>query len=118
MKLGPLLLFLALFVGPPLLSALGRWLRQQIAEAGGGRGLDETLPDPVRALEQAPPPRRPPLPQPSAPAPAAVTTAPARSSVTVPAPRRLLEGLGSPSDLRRSVVVATLLGPCRALDPH
>jgi hypothetical protein len=120
LKIGPLLLLIALAVAPSLLSALGRWLRQQIEETGGGRQFDEPLP--AVARKHSDQTRRPRV-KPAAPAPAAVTVpvAPAAPSVPVPAPpprRAMWEGLGSPRDLRHGIVLAALLGPCRALDPR
>jgi hypothetical protein len=120
LKIGPLLLLIALAVAPSLLSALGRWLRQQLEEASGGRRLDEAPPAVARKPEQQ---RRRPRVQPAAPAPAVATqpVGPAAPSVPVPAPparRAMLEGLRSPRDLRHSIVVAAVLGPCRALDPR
>jgi hypothetical protein len=120
LKIGPLLFLIALAVAPSLLSALGRWLRQQVEEAGGGRQLDELPPAVARKHKEG---TRPPRVQPAAPAPAAVMVpaAPPAPSVPVPAAparRAMLEGLRSPRDLRHSIVVATVLGPCRALDPQ
>jgi hypothetical protein len=120
LKIGPLLFLIALAVAPSLLSALGRWLRQQLEEAGGGRLLDQPPLGPGQGHgEQTPRPRA----LRTAPAPPAVTVtvAAAQPSVPTPAPppgRAMLQGLRNPRDLRHSIVVAAVLGPCRALDPQ
>jgi hypothetical protein len=117
LKIGPLVFLLALMFLPSLFSALGRWLRQQIAEASAREKLAEVPPVSGQAREHAHRPRRPSLPPPPSPAPPPAVLV--RRAVPAPAPTRArLEGLGSPRDLRHSIVVATLLGPCRALDPH
>jgi len=103
---GEQLLFLALFVLIPLLNALARLLRKR-------RPAPPVLDEPVAAL---PPPRvLHPVPEP-APPPARVTRAEPAVVQVVERRRRVPYRLRS-ADVRRGMVLMTILGPCRALEP-
>ena len=75
------------------------------AAAEQEEGLEDIWGRPV-----APPPA-PPAPIETAPAPRAASAAP------VPPPRAAHTLFRTPQDLRHAIVVMTILGPCRALDP-
>jgi hypothetical protein len=112
------LVFLALFLLFALLNLIVRLFRERAAKP------PDTAPPPLRR----PPPPRPPEPlarpaparvaQPPAPAP--VVPGPAAPALAAPAAaparRRPRARLGGPRDLRRAVVLMTVLGPCRALE--
>ncbi len=110
------IVLLAIFLLVGLVNAIVRW-RQQSREAP---------PEPA-----PPPPRREPPPRPAelpprirvtVPLPAASVPAARRPPVPVPAPRTpprrrpVHRWLGRRADVRRAIVVMTVLGPCRALE--
>jgi hypothetical protein len=75
-----------------------------------------TLPGPSPAPARAPAARRPATAAPaSAPAPPTPPAVPAGTG-PVRRSRRASVRLGGPRDLRRAIVLATVLGPCRALE--
>lgn len=106
------LVLIAVFVLIPLLSVLGRWLRER---AGKTRPRGPGPPAPVTEVTPPPlglPPRarrvEPVLPAarlPRTAPPAAVDRRPRASAL-----------LGGPAGMRRAVVAMTILGPCRALE--
>ena len=90
-------------------------------------------PEPAKppTLEQRPmpvPPRQPGLPLHGLPAAAAKETTPPRLAPVLAAaaltvrpsvrPRLVVAGLRTTAALRRSIVLMTILGPCRAIDPQ
>jgi hypothetical protein len=101
----------------PLLSALGPWLRKQLEELEHRAAAEAT--------RAAGPPVSVSVRQPVAPEATVKVAArpsaarpPRPAAVRVPAPRRTaLAGLGSRRELRRSMVLMAILGPCRALEP-
>lgn len=111
------LLFLALFVAIGLFNVIGRWLKRKMEE---------------QARQNAPPEppvgRVPPIEVPERPArrlrmPAPPPEEGVMPAVRVPARRAAVRGaaripsrLGGQADLRRAIVLMSVLGPCRALD--
>jgi hypothetical protein len=125
-RLSPeLLIFLLLFLAIPLLNLLAQWARRRLERQ---RPAAWEAPDQLAPPRPEEPPRRIPRPvlppgarveglreiEPSRPARVAV-----RPAVEVPLPARSPRGrrppLGGPVALRRAVVLAAILGPCRAL---
>ncbi len=102
------LLFLVLFVLIPLFNILRRVLTKR----------PPPVPAPVR-VEPMPalPPRRELLPVPALAHPPARETTAERRPAPVAEPRRRKPYLHS-SDVRRGIVIMTILGPCRALEPE
>jgi hypothetical protein len=109
------LVLLALFLLAGLISAIVRWLRQR-PEAP----RPEPDPEPTRASRTRELPRaarvRAPVPPPEPAVPA-----PRRMPAAAPDPHarrrpRVHPRLGGHTDLRRAIVVMTVLGPCRALE--
>jgi hypothetical protein len=105
------LLFLVLFVLIPLVNLLARWLRKRVPEP------------PIPAPERREP--IPILPRPTvlSPVPALAPQHPRATSaerlpdqpLARPAQRRTRL---SPREVRRGIVLMTILGPCRALEPR
>lgn len=104
------LLFVALFAVVALANLIARWLKArrerrppaETEEIDQVRAMPRRLPP--RVVITAPEARRPPTP-----APTDTTTPP----VARPARRLPRLRLGGPSDLRRAIVLMTVLGPCR-----
>ena len=104
------LLFLVLFVLLPLLNMLRKALRNRrpappVPEAGRVEPMPVRRPPPM-VLHPVPELVRP---------PARATTAERRPVQAAEQRRRTAF---SPSDIRRGIVIMTLLGPCRALEPE
>jgi hypothetical protein len=107
------LLFFALFLVVALANLIARWIaaraeRRRRAEAKDRGEIARQLRRPPRRRE-APPPEPAWIPPPPRP----VTAEPARRA---PARRRRVR-LGAAPDLRRAIVLMTVLGPPRALEP-
>ncbi|HUG54590.1 MAG TPA: hypothetical protein VMR21_13365 [Vicinamibacteria bacterium] len=115
MRIGQFIFLALLLLGPPLLSVIGRWLKRQMAEAEGRGEAASSPPEGRRKREGGEKPHRgSEAPHIAAPVPAVAPPARAPAS----APRRpALPGLRSPRELRHSIVVAAVLGPCRAMEP-
>lgn len=114
MSFDTLVVLVVFFLLPPLLSVLGPWLRKRLEALE--QGLNQRVDGPPRSI-------------PVGHAAAPVATRAAMAPQVSPAGARSAEmrtfsgrsaamaGLGSRSQLRRSMVLMTVLGPCRALDP-
>jgi hypothetical protein len=107
------LLLLAIFLLVPLLNLTARWLRRRLARHAPPSREAEAVaeqagaPPPPRSRRgtagPGPPPEQPRRRPPPAP--------------PAPGPRRRPGALGGPRGLRRAIVMMTILGPCRALEP-
>jgi len=104
------LLFLFLFVLIPLFNVLRKVLRKRQPAPP----LPETRP--VESMPALPPPRKL-HPVPALVHPPARATTAERRPAPVAEPRRRRPYL-APSDVRRGIVIMTILGPCRALEPE
>ncbi len=132
-KSGSELLFLALIIGGFMLfnyfaQQLAKKAREQQEAEKAARGQQEG----EAAEASAPPPEdaplediwgRTPAPLPAAPAPvpAPVARAEPEARAAPPRPSRKRTGtrlFRTRKDLRHAVVLMTVLGPCRALEPH
>jgi hypothetical protein len=103
---GEQLLFIVLFVLIPLFNVLAKLLRKR----------RPAPPVPEERVTALPPPRvLHPVPAPS-PLPARVTRAGPAEVQAVERRRRVPYRLRS-TDVRRGIVLMTILGPCRALEP-
>lgn len=91
----------------PLLSFLGRWMKRR---AESRAPVEEP---PARVRERA---RLPVARPPAARAPERLSPRSEPPVMVTPPRRRRRSVLGSPRDLRRAIVVMTVLGPCRALE--
>lgn len=123
------LILLALFVLLPLLERLVRHVRERNRPTPQPthRGPLPTSP-PAARVPREPTPPIPPLPalegdrfdmHQTAPAREAVTPATTASSGPRRGRRRVVSAvLRTRLDLRRAITAATILGPCRALDPY
>jgi len=106
------LLFFALFVVIALANLIARALKARLARR---QAAETEQPRPVREIPRRLPPRvviTAPEWRPPTTAPTAITTPP----VARPVRRRPRLRLGGPPDLRRAIVLMTVLGPCRALE--
>jgi hypothetical protein len=103
------LLFIALFVLVPLFNFLAKVLRQRRRPAAPIPQAEEPG-EPVTAL----PPPRVLLPVPEPPRPSA--RPPRAPAVLVVERRRRAPYRLRPADVRRGLVLMTILGPCRALE--
>ncbi|MDH4173473.1 MAG: hypothetical protein OEZ09_09230 [Betaproteobacteria bacterium] len=128
-KSGSELLFLGLIIAGFLLfnyvaQKLAKKAREHQEAEKAARGQQES----ETADAWAPPPEdaplediwgRTPAPPPAAPAPVARVEAEAPVAPPRPSPRRSGTRLfRTRKDLRHAVVLMTVLGPCRALEPH
>jgi hypothetical protein len=123
-KSGSELLFLGLIIaGFMLFNYLSQRLakkareQQEAAEASAPPPEDEPLED-IWARAPAPPPAAP-APPLAAPAPIARTVPAPHATPPAPSRRRPAARLfRTRKDLRHAIVLMTVLGPCRALEPH
>jgi hypothetical protein len=95
----------AVFLVAWLLSLFLSYLRQR-AQSEAQREVDRKAP-PVLPRESAPPPPRV-MASRASPLPVV--------SPLVDRPQRIPSRLGSPREVRRGIVLMTILGPCRALE--
>jgi hypothetical protein len=107
------ILFLALFLLVVLVNLVARWLR--------GRGERRPRVEAERPREIREGPRRVP-PRPAVPTPE-ISRAPAPVAAPAPAPPAPVRRpprfrLGGVADVRRGIMLMTVLGPCRALEPE
>ncbi|MGH7334783.1 MAG: hypothetical protein ACREKS_18970 [Candidatus Rokuibacteriota bacterium] len=104
------LLFLVLFVLIPLINVLRRVLRKRPTPPVPEAVRAESMPalPPPRVLQPVPEFARPP----------ARATAAERRPAEVAEQRRQTPYRFSPSAVRRGIVLMTILGPCRALEPE
>jgi hypothetical protein len=122
------LLLLAAFLLVGLVNYLVRWLQRRSEEAEAPPEDAPRVPAPrevppvvVRerpdvVVTPLPPRARVRLPEPVVAIPPPPRPEPARPAA-VAARRRLHPLLGRPTDLRHAIVLATVLGPCRAQEP-
>lgn len=107
------LLFFALIVVVALANLIARWLKARMERR---RAVETKEPEQVREVPRRLPPRvvvsAPEARRPPAPGPIAAPTPPLPRPVRRP-PRFRLD---RPTDLRRAIVLMTVLGPCRALE--
>jgi hypothetical protein len=103
------LLFLVLFVLLPLLNMLRKALRKRRLPAPPVPEAGRAEPRPVRPAPMV----LPPVPELARPPPRART---AERRPVQAAERRRTDF--SPSHIRRGIVLMTILGPCRALEPE
>jgi len=104
------LLFFALFVVVALANLIARWLKARMQRR---QAAETEQPRPVREIPRRLPPRvvitAPEAWRPPTTAPTAITTPPLARPVRRPPRLRL----GGPPDLRRAIMLMTVLGPCR-----
>lgn len=119
-KSGSELLFLALIIAGFMLfnyvaQRLAKAAReQQEAEAAVGASVPPPEDEPLEDIWG-----RVPVPPPAAPAPVARAEPQARAAPPRPLPRRAGARLfRTRKDLQHAIVLMTVLGPCRALEPH
>lgn len=119
------LILLALFVLLPLIERLVLAARRRRERAMAERPEAEMELPPFMVPEERPLPvvMPPPLPPAASARPKPVTATPRRRAPQQPsvvAARARAASVGSPyrRDLRRAVVMAAVLGPCRALSPY
>jgi hypothetical protein len=123
------LILLAFFVLLPLLQQLLAQARERNRPTPQPADLGPLpTPPPAARVPREPPPPIPPLPalegdrfdmHQAAPAREAVTPATSASSGPRRGRRRVVSAvLRTRLDLRRAITAATILGPCRALDPY
>jgi len=122
-KSGSELLFLGLIIAGFMLfnyvaQRLAKKAREQQAAAAAQPAADAEAPprgdEPLEELWG-----RVPAPRPAAPEPVAPPAAAAHAAPPVPSRRRSGARLfHTRRDLRQAIVVMTVLGPCRALEPH
>lgn len=108
-----------------LAGAIAQWLKARREQQSRPRAETEPR-EPVRELEERLPPRVRTIPAEVSRRPRAALAVPAErppSAVAAAAPvrplparRRARVSLGGAADLRRAVVLMTVLGPCRALE--
>jgi hypothetical protein len=112
------LIFLAIFVMLPLAQVLFRWVQRRLREAGrpadggAGGGAEPVVPARPGTTRELPRAAAAPVRPPVSPAalPAAAPAAPARRG-------RFRGPLGGRRDLRRAIVLMTILGECRGAAP-
>jgi hypothetical protein len=124
-KSGSELLFLALIIGGFMLF---NYVAQQLAKKAREQQQAAQAEAPPAAEEEAPPPGdeplediwgRAPVTPPAAPAPVARTAPKPQAAPPLPSRRRSGARLfRTRKDLRHAIVLMTVLGPCRALEPH
>ena len=105
------ILLLLAFILLPLLNLLFQRIKRRVESETPAEEPVASVPRPPRAT--------PPYPSPSRPAGDRGRRLESQA-LAVPARRRRFNKnslFGTPRDLRRAIVLMTLLGPCRALDP-
>lgn len=107
-------LFFAIFIAVGLFNLLGRWLKRRMEEQARQNAPAEPRVErfPEIEIREMPAPRRMPAPPPPEPvAPAVPARRPAVREVA-----RVPTRLGGRTDLRRAIVLMSVLGPCRGLE--
>lgn len=102
--------YLAVFLLLALLTAFGLWLNEKVREEINLRELFETAEAPAEGQD---------LKSAQAPTPASLQAIAPSPRLQGPRNRRrlLYRALHNKKDLRQGIVLMTVLGPCRALEP-
>lgn len=109
-------LFFAIFVAIGLFNLLGRWLKRRMQEQARQNAPPEPPAPrfPEVEIREIPAPRRMPAAPPPEPVVPPVRVPARRSAVREIA--RVPTRLGGQTDLRRAIVLMSVLGPCRGLE--